>query len=343
MKVEVPQTTSSSSVMNSPQQTLAETFQPVLSDIQAIKKALPSLIPCETEAAKRIIEHVTQAPGKCVRPALYLLSCNLVNYQGPHRISMGAVCEYVHTASLLHDDVIDNSPIRRGKPAAQSLWGDEETILVGDLMYATASELMANTGHLSIVKVYAAAIRHMSEAELLQLQHLFNVSMPEKTYFHILRGKTGALMKAACSSAGYLANINENLCFELGEFGMDLGLAFQLIDDALDYKGEQDLFGKPTLADLKEGKITLPVILLRDVMNSEESQKFQNILASSTVSKEDIQWVAQLTEKYKTADKTLERATEITTRALKRLDKFPASDARNHLKSLAESLLNRQI
>ena len=334
------------STMNSSQplvssMSLADAIQPVLKDVQAIKQALPELIPTSTAAARRIVDHVTKKPGKCVRPALYLMTCNLVDYDGPHKIPMGAVCEYVHTASLLHDDVIDNSPLRRGYPAAHSIWGDEETILVGDLMYSTASELMADTNHIEIVKHYAAAIRHMSEAELLQLQNLFNPNMAVEDYYHILQGKTGALMKAACASAAFLGQSEPELCTALGEFGMNLGVAFQLIDDALDYQGTEDLFGKPTLADLKEGKVTLPIILLLEILNGDDKKQLEAMISNKNISQEEIQWVATQVQTHGTASSTLQRAAEHTRTALQQLDLFPQSNARDHLKALAQSLVHR--
>ena len=202
-------------------------FAPVADDIQTLLKAIPEYIPSETVVAKKMVHHLFSNPGKMIRPALYLLCCKLVDYSGPHKIAMAAVTEFVHNASLLHDDVIDNSTLRRNKPTANSIWGDESAILFGDLIYARASEMMAETSNLKVVASFARAIRIMSETELLQLEHNFNFNIEEATYLRILYGKTAVLIGTACQCAGLLADSSAAQLHGLNEFGLKIGIDFK--------------------------------------------------------------------------------------------------------------------
>ncbi len=322
-------------------QLLTTALAPVADDLSALNSELIKLVPAQTVSAKAIIEHVFAAGGKRIRPALYFLSCRLYDYRGPHLLPIAAVSEYVHTASLLHDDVVDNSTLRRNKPTANSVWGDQAAVLVGDLIYARASELMAETGSLEIVSTFANAIRLMSEGELLQLENCFNSDVRVEDYLQILRCKTAVLIAASCRAAGILAESPREERDALSEFGHCVGMAFQLIDDALDYLSNDDAFGKPTQADLLEGKITLPVILLRDVASPEQKQRLQTILQTDPITPAAVSEVAQLVQTYGTATKTIELAQEYTERAQQALGKLPAGPAREDLQRLAEYLVWR--
>lgn len=334
--------TADTDLANKHPQLLAQALEPVAEDLAALKKLLPQYIPAQTQSAQEIIAHVFSAGGKHIRPALYLMACQLMAYRGPHLLPIAAVCEYVHTASLLHDDVVDNSSQRRNKPTANKLWGDASAVLVGDLIYATASELMAQTGKLEIVTSFAAAIRQMSEGELLQLENILHLDLSEEVYFRILSGKTATLMGACCRAAAILSEASLAQRQALEDFGHYLGLAFQLIDDALDYTGMEQIFGKRPFADLHEGKITLPVILLKKCANDEEKTYLSQAFHKQGLHDEDIGLISGLVQKYKTAHQTMARANEFTRRALQALTlHFEPSCHRLHLESLAQSLLYR--
>jgi octaprenyl-diphosphate synthase len=269
------------------------------------------------------------------------MSCRLLGYQGPHYYSIAAVTEFVHTASLLHDDVVDHSTIRRGKPTANSIYGDESSVLVGDLVYSTASEMMAATGDMEIVKTFAEAIRLMSDGELLQLESLFKADLPEETYLRILECKTAILIAAACKSAALLAKAPTPVKEALAQFGYGVGMAFQLIDDALDYLGSEDQVGKSTLADLPEGKVTMPVLLLMKVANPTDVDVVRQTLALDPIPPEAAQKVSRLVARYDTANATIERAQHYTQLAMDALHSFPTSPERDALENLASKLLLR--
>jgi octaprenyl-diphosphate synthase len=320
---------------------IEDAVAPVASSLSDLNKLLTNYIPTESNTSKSILNHVFGAGGKRIRPALYFMCCRLVNYKGEHLFPIAAVTEYVHTASLLHDDVVDNSTIRRNLPTANSIYGDEAAVLVGDLIYSRASELMAATGNMEIVNTFARAIRLMSDGELLQLENLFNAEMKSETYLKILECKTAVLIEAACKSSGLLAGVDDRILNNLREFGYGVGMAFQLIDDALDYIGDAPLVGKDILSDLKEGKITLPVILLRDLATPTEWQVVVQTINSPLISKDMIRSVANLVDKYETASLTIDKAHEFTLKAMNALHTFPVSEERDTLENLANKLLMR--
>lgn len=320
---------------------LDDALAPVADDLRELNVRLTSFLPSESQSAKRVLGHVFDGGGKRIRPALYFMCCGLLGYRGEHYYPIGAVAEFVHTASLLHDDVVDNSNLRRNKPTANSIYGDETSVLVGDLIYSRASEIMAATGNMEIVKTFARAIRLMSDGELLQLENLFNPAMTEGAYIRILECKTAILIAAACKSAGLLAGVDKETFERLERFGHSVGMAFQLIDDALDYTGAAEIVGKATLSDLAEGKVTLPVILLSQRATAEEKARLTELLESDPIGPAQIREVAKLVEKYETAEATVERAESYTREAMACLAAFEPSRERDVLANLADKLLFR--
>lgn len=320
---------------------IANALAPVAADLRDLSDKLIGFVPAETASAKAILHQVFGGGGKRIRPALYFMTCRLLGYKGPHYYPIAAVTEFVHTASLLHDDVVDHSTIRRGKPTANSIYGDESSVLVGDLVYSTASEMMAATGDMEIVRTFAEAIRLMSDGELLQLESLFNADLPESTYLRILECKTAILISASCKAAALLAKAPASQRDALSRFGYGVGMAFQLIDDALDYLGSEDLVGKATLADLPEGKTTMPVLLLMKKASPSEAQVVRDTLAQDPIDAEAAQRVAALVAHYDTAIATIERAQQYTQLAMDALYSFPASPERDALENLANKLLLR--
>ncbi len=316
-------------------------LEPVTDELAELTRRMPSYVPTQTHSGRAVISHVFGSGGKRIRPALYFMCCRLLGYNGDHLYPIGAVTEFVHTASLLHDDVVDNSSLRRNKPTASSIYGDETAVLVGDLIYSTASEMMAATGNMEIVKTFARAIRLMSDGELLQLESLFKPSLSVETYLRILECKTSILIEAACKSAGLLSGAPAAVTQELGKFGHGVGMAFQLIDDALDYVGSMDLVGKATLSDLKEGKVTMPVILLRDHATSSDLMRLQTIIGSEAIDDDMVQEVARMVDRYDTAVLTVDHAHTYTRGAMNALMTLPASIERDVLENLANKLLFR--
>ncbi|MBP9709058.1 MAG: polyprenyl synthetase family protein [Oligoflexales bacterium] len=325
-------------------QLLIEAFSPIASEMQQLAEQIPTYIQVESQTAAHFLKHVFQTSGKRIRPALYFLCCRMLGYRGEQVIPMAAVCEFIHIASLLHDDVVDNAPIRRGKASANALWGDEVAVLMGDLIYSRASEMMAATGSLEIVETFASAIRIMSEGEILQLENQYNINVSDEAYFKVLQAKTGTLIGSACKVAGLLANCTKEQCNALFEFGKKIGIAFQLIDDAIDYTSTSGELGKQQYADLREGKFTYPILHLIKQLSPSELETLSASLLSKDVTDREITYISTLIKKHRSDEATLKLADQYTQSALSYVKEyFPDTEERQCLISLANLLVQRNF
>lgn len=324
------------------QETLSQILGPVLKDLTQLETNLIAYLGSDSESARNVVGFFFSQKGKRIRPALFFYICNILGYDGPHKIMMGCVTEFVHTASLLHDDVIDSSTLRRNKPTVHTRWGDQMAILVGDLIYARASELMAKTCKVDIISSFARTIKKMSEGEIFQLEHISDYSMSQECYFNIIACKTSSLLATTCETAGILAGVSTKQVQALKNFGYDLGISFQLVDDALDYLGEESIFGKKQYKDLEEGKVTLPLILLREKLSDLENSKIKKFFAGDKRAASDIFSLVKLIKIAKTAEKTIEQAKIYTKKALDELElNFDDSYNMEPLKKMALELVQR--
>lgn len=315
---------------------------PLKEDLEALEQNLPELIQTNSKTSQEVVDYFFLQKGKRIRPAIFLFLCQSFSYKGAHKNTMACVSEYVHAASLLHDDVVDDSPSRRGKKTAHTIWGRESSILVGDLIYSQASELMTKTGELGIVSAFAKAISCMSEGEIIQLENTFNLELSEETYYQVISFKTASLLSASCKTAAILSGLTKEETSTLEKFGETLGVSFQLLDDALDYLNPTEVLGKKQLKDLEEGKVTLPLILAKKSANSLENSKLEKIFAQKEMSSEDKFFIASLVKKYETAKKTIQIATEKTRSAIEELDHvFGEKKELESLKALALGLTQR--
>lgn len=321
---------------------MLDALEPVGDEIGELQERILDFIPSESLITRQVLDHLLSGRGKLIRPALFFYCCRMINYRGDHKIPIAAVCEFVHSASLLHDDVIDNSSLRRNKPTANKIWGDEASVLVGDLIYSRASELMAEAGSLELVETFARAIRLMSEGELLQLQHIFNLEITEQQYLRIVENKTAVLVSACCRAAGLLARADGSTLSALSNYGRSVGLAFQLVDDALDYRAEDGQLGKPTGHDLVEGKITMPLIRLRQVAQDHEWQHVKS-LAEVGFTDGASEIVNAMIHKYQTIDFTLDLAREYSNAAIAALEHLPVSAIKDKLIELTHHLVWREV
>ena len=212
----------------------------------------------ESPPTDSMVESVFAAKGKRLRPLVFLLVAETIGYRGDHLLPMACVCEYIHTASLLHDDVIDHAKLRRGRPSTNALYGDESAVLLGDLIYATSCRLMVRTRNLDVIDTFADTIRTMSAGELRQLQVLGNPAGAKDAYGEIVDAKTASLFSASARVPALLAGTPPG---SWAAFGQSLGRAFQVVDDCLDFEGSEESLGKPVFADLAEGRVTLPLLL----------------------------------------------------------------------------------
>ncbi len=295
-------------------------------------------------------EHTFASGGKRLRPILVLLAARLCGYRGPRAVQIAAAAECLHTATLLHDDVIDGAETRRGRPSVNALWGDRAAILVGDFFYARASLILVEDGNQDILWSFANTIREMSEGEVIQLQRSFDPEIPESVYLDIIGRKTARLLATSTESGAILGGVTRAESRALRDYGWELGIAFQLIDDALDYLGEGEVLGKAPLTDLAEGKVTLPLSLtLKRCTVAERDAAIATLkeLSGLAVRGEQagssvIAPVAELVARYRGGELTIERARAHAARARSRIDPFADCEAKQALCDLADFVVSRK-
>jgi len=302
-------------------------YDPISDELISLEKKLVEYLLTPNEPTNQVLSHIFSSGGKRIRPAIFLLCSKLIDYNGENKFPIASVCEYIHTASLLHDDVIDNSTLRRNKPTVNSVWGDETAVLSGDLIYSAACRLMVKTKSLELIDDFAECIRFMSESELFQLELLWKPNTTIDQYERVIAGKTAVLFQASAKTPCYLKETNTQISNYFAEYGRNLGYAFQIFDDCLDYEGKQSILGKPVLTDLLEGKITLPLIYainsqhnsktkLIELVNSiietgETSEQNKQILLSYVIETEGLE------KSYKTAEEYSKKARD----ALNKIEK----------------------
>jgi len=232
----------------------------VAEDFAAVNTLIPRRLTSDVGLVEEIGKHIIESGGKRLRPLLVLLSARCLRYNGDEHVKLAAIIEFLHTATLLHDDVVDRSDLRRGRATANHLWGNAPSVLVGDFLYSRAFQLMVELGRLDIISILSDATNVIAEGEVQQLANVGNPQISEANYFDVIRAKTAMLFQAASHTAAVLASHDEAHIAALQDYGLTLGLAYQLVDDWLDYAGDPAVMGKNAGDDLAEGKMTLPLI-----------------------------------------------------------------------------------
>jgi octaprenyl-diphosphate synthase len=285
--------------------------------------------------------HLFTSGGKRIRPFLTILCSRICGYCGERTSLLACSIESIHTASLLHDDVVDSANIRRGRPSANSLWGNQVVILVGDFLYSNALKLANSLKNQRIMDILSTATSQMTEKELIQLSKKGDPEITEDEYMKIIEGKTAALMSAACMGGAILGNAPRDKEDALASFGLKLGLAFQIADDILDYMAEENVLGKSLGKDLEEGKITLPLIYLLRNATSYEVRRVKSIIKAEEASRSDLAYILDLLNKYKSIEQSYEKAENILREAKAELDIFEDSMEKTALLTLSDYALRR--
>ncbi|WP_158998737.1 polyprenyl synthetase family protein [Pigmentibacter ruber] len=266
---------------------LPKFYDTIKNDLEILESKLIEYLLTPNKPTNQVLSHIFSSGGKRIRPAIFLLCSQLIDYDGEFKFPIASVCEYIHTASLLHDDVIDNSSLRRNKPTVNSIWGDETAVLSGDLIYSAACRLMVKTRSLELIDDFAECIRFMSESELFQLELLWKKDTSLSDYERVVSGKTAILFQASAKTPCYLKNASQELSTHFANYGKFLGFAFQIFDDCLDYEGNEELLGKPVVTDLLEGKVTLPLIYSLQSENKKLDIIVSSVLENGKISPED--------------------------------------------------------
>jgi len=315
-------------------------------DLALVEGAMREQLVSASEVLAALGDHVLGSGGKRMRPALLLLAAELCGYTGPRRIHVAAAIELLHTATLLHDDVVDRSELRRGRPSANALWDNRRAVLAGDYFYARASSLIVEDGDHDILWIFADTIRSMAEGELLQLQRSFDPSITEAHYFQVIERKSAVLLSAACESGAILGGVTRAERRRLAEYGRELGLAFQLRDDALDYEDREGDLGKRPYGDLREGKVTLPLLLALKRCSAAEREAVASLLkaVSRHASAEVLPELApaiDVVKRYRGVEDTVRRAQEHARRARTAIAPFADGEAQRDLLAAAEFAVAR--
>ncbi len=291
---------------------------------------------------RKVGEYVLASGGKRVRPMIVLLSARLSGYQGQAHIGLASVVEFIHTATLLHDDVVDSAVLRRGQDSVNTVWGNEASVLVGDFLFAKSFSIMVRESNLDILRTLSDATTQMAEGEVLQLIGTSDVDLDEKRYIEVVKNKTAVLLSAASRCGAILGGCSLAEEEALAAYGMDLGIAFQLMDDALDYVADQSEFGKECGHDLLEGKVTLPLIHTLSHCTAKEREKVTAIVEQEVLPSEDLQYVVDLIHSYDGIDFTRERAKVLVESAKSHLATFAECPAKEAMNRLADYVISRK-
>ena len=314
----------------------------VSADMRAVDAILSDQLNSSTDLIPRVAAHLIAAGGKRVRPLLTLASARLCGYEGGDAVRLAASVEFIHTATLLHDDVVDGSATRRGRPAANSLWGNKPTILVGDFLFSRAFQLMVETGSLDVLRILSAASAIIAEGEVMQLATANNLATTEADHLAVIRAKTAALFAAATEVGGALAGVSAEKVEALRVYGDCLGIAFQLADDALDYAGSAGATGKDAGDDFREGKVTAPVLNAYMLARGDEERAFWRRVIEKTDQQDgDLDRAISLMHRDRAVERTLEDARRYGAQAKEALEVFPASALRDDLCGLVDYVVER--
>src|SRR5512134_1704395 len=318
-----------------------DVFRHLRIDLRTVERALVSSLASPVPLIPVVGKHITLSGGKRVRPAILLLTADACGYRGPRRTVMSVVTEYMHTAALLHDDVVDLGTMRRGKPSANVVFGNSVSILVGDFLFARASQLMTEDGDIDVLGIYARTLVSLSEGEVLQLMRTRDPEITEEEYLTVVFCKTASLIAAASETGAVLAGADPATRRAMFGFGKAVGIAFQLVDDILDYTGTEKELGKRPLQDLREGKVTLPLIHALRVAGRVERDRARSVLGRKTLSPGDIDFLADLVDRHGGIAFASARAREFVQRGRRYLSRLPDSPAKKALRSLADYVASR--
>ncbi len=289
----------------------------------------------------QVTAHLVEAGGKRLRPMLTLATADLCGYDGPYDVHLAATVEFIHTATLLHDDVVDESAQRRGRPTANLLWDNKSSVLVGDYLFARAFQLMVEPGSLRVLDILANASATIAEGEVLQLSAAQDLATTEDIYLQVVRGKTAALFSAATEVGGVIASAPEDQVKALFEYGDALGIAFQIVDDLLDYQGDAKATGKNVGDDFRERKLTLPVIKAIAAADVEERAFWRRVIEKGDQREGDLAHALDLLDKHAALDQTRDNAQEWVAKARGALRVLPAHPVREMLDHLADYVVAR--
>ena len=310
-------------------------------DLAAVDRTIHAHMMSEVGLIPELAAHLVDSGGKRLRPLITLAAARLFDYAGEVHVMLAAAVEFIHTATLLHDDVVDESALRRGRAAANVIWGNKPTILVGDYLFSRAFQLMVDAGSLRVLGILSNASAIISEGEVMQLKASKNLATTEADYLAVITAKTAALFSAAAEAGAVIAGAEDNHSRALAEYGRNLGIAFQLVDDALDYSGRQAVMGKAVGDDFRECKVTLPVILASQSAGDDERRFWRKTIEVGVQEEGDLSRAIELLERGGALAETIGRARLYARDARAALDDCATSEIKSALADIAEFVVER--
>jgi octaprenyl-diphosphate synthase len=314
----------------------------VRKDLTQVNDTILEKLQSPVELISEIAGYLIESGGKRLRPVLTLACAQLFNYQGKKAVALAACVEFIHTATLLHDDVVDDSVLRRGRASANHLWGNQASVLVGDFLFSRAFELMVEQESLPALKVLSKVSATIAQGEVLQLLHINDLEMTTEKYLEIVHAKTSTLFEAAARIGAIIGQGSEEDEQNLAEFGHNLGMAFQLVDDILDYTADERTLGKAVGDDFREGKITLPVIYGYQESNHVEKEFWLKVMVDLIQEENDFENACALLQKHDVFEKTFSLADHYIQKAKQALASFPSSQIRDALLETCAFVMQRK-
>ena len=313
----------------------------VADDMRATDRLIHTGMGSTVDLIPDLARHLIDSGGKRLRPMLTLAAARMGGYRGDGHIKLAAAVEFIHTATLLHDDVVDESALRRGKVTANLVWGNKPSVLVGDFLFSRAFQLMVQSGNLTVLDILAGASAIIAEGEVMQLKSANNLAVTEAHYLSVVSAKTAALFAAAAQSGAVLCGAGDDFVRALYDYGNNLGIAFQLVDDALDYSGRQALMGKSVGDDFREAKMTLPVILAHARADAPAQAFWKKVIETGNQSEADLDRAITLVEQTGAIQETMRRARDYADAAKAALAPLPSSEIRSALSDIADFCVER--
>lgn len=312
----------------------------VAADFEAVNQLILGQLHSDVELVETISQYLVDSGGKRIRPLLVLLAANCCGYRGDRHPLLATIIEFLHTATLLHDDVVDTSELRRGKSTANAVWGNAPSVLVGDFLYSRAFQMMVELGDMRIMSILAQSTNQISEGEVKQLVNARNADLTQAEYRDVIRAKTAVLFEASSYTAAVLSQVSPRQEQALKDYGLHLGMTFQLIDDVLDYQGDVDEMGKNVGDDLAEGKVTLPLIYTMQNSDPDELALIKETIAEGN-NQQVQQEIIAMVKSCGAIEYTRERAQHEADKAFQQLETLPDNKYRDGLNKLVELAVNR--
>jgi octaprenyl-diphosphate synthase len=310
-------------------------------DLEAVEAEIRRELDSPVSLIQEMGEYIAGAGGKRLRPILLLLAARLAGARGERPVRLACVVELLHTATLIHDDVVDQAPLRRGRPSANARWGDDASVLVGDHLYSKSFDLLVRDNDRAIMETLARATVSMTEAEVFQLARKRSGAITEADYVRIITQKTASFISACCRIGGLLGGIPPDPLEALTRYGLDIGIAFQISDDSLDLVADPDRLGKAIGADLREGKRTLPLIAMLERAKPADAERVRDMLREHALGPAQIDEIRRLVLEHDGIDYAQDRAHAYARAAKRDLEAFPASDVREVLTLVADFVVDR--